>query len=720
MARADDAYPLVPCPVEVAHSTPSPSTLISGIDEVKRLRAQLSRNGFFIVPVETGGKRPLQGGWTDRARRQIPEDLEVVNPKCQNTGILCDGLRVVDVDCDDPAIAARVRSLALEKLGTAPVRTRSNASRSLLVYRAAEGSPSKQKIEGTFGAVEILGHGQQFVAFGMHTSDVPYEWLDSSPLTISRASLTGVTEPQISDFMNACRAVIGASRVPVTFPMSPQGGKQAASTFVGKREPALFSLAGILRSRGVPQEGIIGALHSLNQTFDEPHTAERVLQIAAGIERYSAGVDNPTGEYSDDALALKFTDQHGNNLRYTAAMGRWSVWDGRLWKHDSTCHVFDLSRKVCRSECSTCRNDRLALRIASATTVAAVERLARADRRHAANADQWDGDPWLLNTPAGKVNLRTGKLHPAAREDYMTKITAVAPGAQCPLWLSLLERITDGNPELQGYMQRVCGYALTGVTREHALFFLYGTGANGKSVFLNTISSVMGDYARTAPIEAFVVSTNEHHPTDLAGLQGARLVTAVETEEGRRWAESKIKALTGGDRIAARFMRQDFFEYVPQFKLIVAGNHKPGLRTVDEAMRRRLNLLPFAVTVPVSERDTELAEKLRKEWGGILQWMIQGCLAWQAEGLNAPKAVNEATVNYLAAEDVLSRWIDDCCDVPSSQWTSATALFRSWAQWCTENHEDPGSQKRFSENLGPAGSNQSERRRQGGSSALAW
>jgi putative DNA primase/helicase len=265
--------------------------------------------------------------------------------------------------------------------------------------------------------------------------------------------------------------------------------------------------------------------------------------------------------------------------------------------------------------------------------------------------------------------------------------------------MSFLSYVTDGNKELQCFMQRMCGYALTGATREHALFFLYGTGANGKSVFLNTISSVMGNYARTAPIESFVVSMNEHHPTDLAALQGARLVTAVETEDGRRWAEAKIKALTGGDRIAARFMRQDFFEFVPQFKLIIAGNHKPGLRTVDEAMRRRFNLLPFTVTVPAPERDTELTEKLREEWGGIIQWMIEGCLAWQADGLQAPKAVSDATATYFAAEDVLSRWIEERCDTKDAQWASATELFRNWLQWCKENQEEPGSQKRFSENL---------------------
>ena len=175
----------------------------------------------------------------------------------------------------------------------------------------------------------------------------------------------------------------------------------------------------------------------------------------------------------------------------------------------------------------------------------------------------------------------------------------------------------------------MCGYALTGITREHALFFLYGTGANGKSVFLNTVSGIMADYATTAPIETFIASRDERHPTDIAGLQGARLVTAFETEDGRRWAESKLKALTGGDRVAARFMRQDFFEFVPQFKLLIAGNHKPRLRAVDEAMRRRFNLVPFTVTIPEPERDKDLAEKLRDEWPGILRWMVERCLAWQ-------------------------------------------------------------------------------------------
>jgi putative DNA primase/helicase len=474
-----------------------------------------------------------------------------------------------------------------------------------------------------------------------------------------------------------------------------------------------------MHKRGITPEAIEAALLAENAAKCNPPLPEaKVRAIARDIpKRYpnppkddpDQHEDNRPAEYADDALALRFTARHGDDLRFTAVRGRWSVWDGCTWRQDETLRVFDLARKVCREESSGCEDKRLAARIGSAVTVAAVERLARADRRHAASNDQWDVDPWMLNTPGGVVDLRCGELRPAKREDYITRVTAVAPGGECPRWLAFLACITNNNRELQDFMQRMCGYALTGVTREHALFFLYGTGANGKSVFLNTISGLMGDYAKTAPIETFIDSKNEHHPTDLAGLQGARLITAVETEDGRRWAESKLKALTGGDRIAARFMRQDFFEFAPVFKLVIAGNHKPGLRTVDEAMRRRFNLLPFTVTVPTSERDPELTEKLRKEWGGILQWMLEGCLAWQSEGLLTPKTVSEATANYLAAEDVLSRWIEDRCFIGMNMWESASVLFADWRQWAEENGEFVGSQKRFSENLAARGGFMPER-----------
>jgi putative DNA primase/helicase len=244
-------------------------------------------------------------------------------------------------------------------------------------------------------------------------------------------------------------------------------------------------------------------------------------------------------------------------------------------------------------------------------------------------------------------------------------------------------------------LQRFAGYSLTGIILEHALFFLYGTGGNGKGVFLNTLTAVLADYAAVAPMETFVVMQGERHPTDLAGLRGARFVTAQETERGRRWAESKIKALTGGDPITARFMRQDFFTYVPTFKLAIAGNHKPSLSGVDAAVRRRFHLIPF--TVRIANPDRELPEKLRLEWPGILQWMIEGCLLWQREGLNPPTAVREATDTYLAQEDSFSQWIEECCVVGRTEWGIGERLWRSWKVWAEVNNEPSGTRKAFAD-----------------------
>jgi putative DNA primase/helicase len=357
-----------------------------------------------------------------------------------------------------------------------------------------------------------------------------------------------------------------------------------------------------------------------------------VNKIASIPTEFESNDDRPPA-FSDESLALRFAEVHAYDLRFVAAWGKWLSWTGTHWQFDDTLRAFDLSRQICRGVAAGCNREKMALSIASAKTVAAVERLARSDRRLAATVDQWDIDPWLLNTPDGVIDLRTGNMRKHSPRDHLTKIAAVGAGGGCPRFLAFLAKITRGDVELQAYIRRTLGYALTGDTREHALFFAHGTGANGKSVLLSTVSGIVANYHRTAPIETFTATNTERHSTDLAGLRGARLVTAVETEEGRRWAESRIKQLTGGDMVSARFMRQDFFDYRPAFKLVIAGNHKPSLRAVDEAIRRRFHMIPFAVTIPAEERDHELTEKLKAEWAGILQWMVDGCLEWQTEGL---------------------------------------------------------------------------------------
>jgi putative DNA primase/helicase len=299
------------------------------------------------------------------------------------------------------------------------------------------------------------------------------------------------------------------------------------------------------------------------------------------------------------------------------------------------------------------------------------------------------------------INLSTGEIYAPRREDYITKMAGTSLDRSCkiPLWNAFLAKVTAENRELQVYLQRMAGYCMTGKTTEHVLFFFYGTGANGKGVFLNTLTAMWGDYATVAPMEMFIATPNDRHPTELAFLRGARLVVAQETEKGRRWAESKIKALTGGDPISARYMRQDFFTFLPQFKLVIAGNHKPSLRSVDEAIRRRFHLVPFVVTIPPEERDPDLFEKLKLEWPGIMAWAADGCTEWQRQGLNPPAAVRDATAEYLAEEDAIGNWIEECCEVAPICLQKKSELYKSWQAWADANGEFAGSQKAMTTEL---------------------
>ncbi len=300
------------------------------------------------------------------------------------------------------------------------------------------------------------------------------------------------------------------------------------------------------------------------------------------------------------------------------------------------------------------------------------------------------------------VDLRTGIQRPHNPLDYITKIAAVAPAppqTPHPLWTAFLLRVTARNNDIIGFLKRYLGYSLTGHTTEQVLVFLYGTGANGKGVFINTVSKILGDYAVVAPMELLIATDSERHPTEIAKLMGARLVTAQETTKGRRWDEAKIKNLTGGDKLTARFMRQDYFDFVPSFKMLIAGNHKPSLRSVDEAIRRRFLLVPFTVQIPEHERDPDLARKLESEWPAILRWMIDGALKWRRSGLMVPAIIRNATDAYLADEDYLAQWLVECVEPAKHEFTRTAHLFASWRQWCEKRNARPGSEKTFSETL---------------------
>jgi P4 family phage/plasmid primase-like protien len=410
-------------------------------------------------------------------------------------------------------------------------------------------------------------------------------------------------------------------------------------------------------------------------------------------------------EYSDRAMSNRLIGEYGARIRFCDALGGWLVWDGTRWAQDGSMQVFDWAGKVLarashealqRVDFNAAKAERVATSLASNGARNAVVNYAKADRRVAVTAEMFDADPWLLNTPNGIVDLRTGEVRERADGELVIKRTAVTPNFNktCPQWKKFLHEATGGNKDLERFLQIWMGYTLTGMTIEQKFAFLYGPGGNGKSVFVNTVAAIMDEYASKAAMETFTASSNDRHPTELARLRGLRMVYASETADGKRWNESRLKEITGGEPITARFMHKDEFTYTPLFSLMFLGNTRPELRSIDDGIRRRLMLIPF--TVKPGNPDPFLPEKLREEWDAILAWMIEGTVIWMSEGLIVPEVVKAATDEYLEDEDAVGRWIKERCRKLEGQFTLTASLYDDWREWCGENGETAGSQKKFS------------------------
>jgi putative DNA primase/helicase len=485
-----------------------------------------------------------------------------------------------------------------------------------------------------------------------------------------------------------------AGRHVVLLPDNDEPGRAHANDVTHKLAGIAVSVR-VLELPGLPPKGDVSNWIAAGGTQND---LEALVATAEPFRPSTAIPATPDATVSgtEDAVALEFSTRHAENLRWVNLWRKWLRWEGDRWRLIETLWVFHQVRLIAREYAKIFEDKKLAKDAATA----AIERAARNDPRHDTSADAWNLDTKIFNGAGITINLGTGEFYPARKEDYCTKIAAVAPKRlDIPLWRSFLDQVTGGDAELQQYLQRMAGYCMTGITSEHVMFFLYGTGANGKSVFINTLVGIWNDYAAVAPMTTFMASPTDQHSTDLAGLFGARLVVAQETEIGRHWAEAKIKSLTGGDKITARFMRADFFTYVPQLKLIIVGNHKPALRSVDEAIRRRIHLVPFTVTIPAAQRDRDLFEKLRAEWPGILAWATDGCREWQKVGLAPPPCVRAATDEYLADEDTFARWIDEECATGKAQWGVGERLWLSFKAWAERNNEWVGTRKSFAQDL---------------------
>lgn len=421
----------------------------------------------------------------------------------------------------------------------------------------------------------------------------------------------------------------------------------------------------------------------------------------------------PVGQVlTEDYMTTSFVGALGAGFRYVDPWGHWMVWDGKVWSRDEKNNINESVREHLRTLVSPLTPAAELKRVLSKHTVGAVEGMARGSLPQ--RSDDWDRNSWVINTPSGVVDLRTGIIKPNDPGSLITRITSYAPDTETqPVrWLEFLDQIMDGDQEVVKYLQRLCGYLLTGSVREKMLAFCWGTGDNGKSVFIDTLMNIWASYSRVTPIGALMDTEQERHPTEIAMLRGIRLASSVETEDGKHWAESKVAMLTGGDRISARFMRQDLFEFDPTFKLLIAGNHKPALKNVNTAMKRRMHMIPFKVTIPIDKQDKNLKEKLFAEGPSILGWAIQGCLDYQADGLAAPSAVTDFTEEYLSEEDDIGQFIAECCDLNGSSIVSAGELYTCWKDWATKAGMLQKSQKWFGAKLKDRGL-KTERKSQG-------
>lgn len=412
------------------------------------------------------------------------------------------------------------------------------------------------------------------------------------------------------------------------------------------------------------------------------------------------GVD--LGLQTEDDLALQWVSTYGDAYRWTPGLD-WMTCQpgGDRWHRDHRLERYDDARNLARLASLSTTKPAEQRALGSAKTVHNIVTLARSDRRIALPAEAWNADAYALNTPAGIVDLRDGNVRPRRTIDYVTHCTAVAPAAEsvCPVWSKFLADVFLGDETIIEFIQRFVGYTLTADRREQVLLFCYGLGANGKSTFWDLVLGLVGTYAMKLPAQVLMQSQTQGHPTELAQLHGRRLAVSSELEEGQYWAEARIKELTGDEMLRARYMRQDFFEFPMTQKHVIVGNFKPRLKGGDQALARRMLLLPFRARFAGEKRDHRMVERLRAEAPAVLRWAIEGAVKWHAGGLAIPASVRDASAEYMHDNDDLLLWIDEHCIVDAAARSKATPLYEDYIKWLKARGQQAPSMKLWGDRM---------------------
>jgi P4 family phage/plasmid primase-like protien len=477
----------------------------------------------------------------------------------------------------------------------------------------------------------------------------------------------------------------------------------------GKGETGLFynpASGAIACNKGCSYGTILVSFSLPAFPLDQPHINFRA-QTATQAPPPTTDQPSENDDKDEPAEDLRCTDM-GNGyrfarrcrlaVRYSSISGKWYVFDGRRWAEGENGETQRLAKQTVKSiyaEAAQTQDEERRKALARWATTSENDSRLRAMLHQAESElpikpDAFDADPMLFNCANGTIDLRTGQLLKHDRRDLLSKFSDVIydVGAQAPRWLTFLRQIFNDDESLLGFLQKALGYSLTGDTSEQCFFLCHGTGANGKSVLLKTIMALMGDYGQQVQMGTLMIKQYQGVNNDVAMLRGARCCSAVETDADHRLAEATVKQLTGGDMVRARFLFHESFEFLPQFKIWLAANHKPQIKGNDEAIWRRIKLIPFNVTFPKAKQNPKLDAELREELPGILAWAVEGCIRWQREGLGEPEAVTKATAAYRDEMDALGDFLADCCVLGENYQATVTELYNRYESWCTAAGEN--------------------------------
>ena len=671
------------------------------------------------------GKHPRIKNWGEEATTD-PEKIKAwwLKAPSANIGIPMgekSGLVALDVDTRHNGDQSLKEMLA--ELGDLPetVTATTGSGGKHFVFKYTEELALKNVV-GFREGLDVRTQGGLIVAApSMHASGSAYRWdAGKSPFDMPAAEMPKWLVEEIQKVGTQLTTKKKAEK-----PAPRQKIKE------GGRNNHLTSLAGSLRRKGISEDGILATLRAENtDRLEPPLDDETVEAIAKSITRYQPEEDQQDYKLTDVGNAERFVYMFKDSVKYCAVYKKWFIWNGRFWEQDDTGKIITYAIECVRSIIHAAdllpEGDKRkamihhSLKSESSGKLRSLLEIASGMPDITIRSEELDANPWLINAQNGTINLKTGKLQEHRAADYITKMCRANYDPDCaiPLWAELLQKITLGNNQLQRYIQKAFGYALTGDTSEQALFILYGTGSNGKSTLLNVFSELMATYSTSTPSDTFMQKKNDSVNNDIARLKGARFVAAIEMEEGKRMAESLIKSVTGGDKLVTRFLYGEFFEYVPQFKVFLAVNHKPNIRDTTNSIWRRIKLMPFEATFTEQERDKHFPAKIMaSELPGILAWAVQGCLLWQQEGLQMPDSVNTATRKYQEEMDSFSNFFRECCVEREGGRVSNKMLRAKYDEWCRENGEYALTQRPFSAKLIERGY---EKKNSAGNGALEW